>query len=81
MAYSMDLRQRVVASAGSSESITSVAERFSVVHATVRNWIHRDHRGQLPPGMPGPKGSVKITTADEQLLRQTVTAQPGITAK
>ena len=81
MAYSMDLRKRVVAAAGSGESITSVAQRFSVVRATVRNWIHRDHCGKLPPGIPGPKGSVKLTTDDEQLLRQTVAAQPGITAK
>ena len=81
MAYSMDLRQRVVSAAGSGESITLVSRRFSVVRGTVRNWIARHHRGELAPGTPGPKGSVKLTAADEQLMRQTVAQQPGITAK
>lgn len=81
MAYSMDLRERVVAAAASGDSVISVAQRFSVVRGTVRNWISRHRRNALAPGTPGPKRSVKLTAADEQLMRETVAAQPGITAK
>ena len=81
MAYSMDLRRLVVAAAESGETIASVADRFSVVRATVRNWISRHRGGDLQPGTPGPKGSVKLTADDEQLMREVVATQPGITAK
>ena len=82
MTYSMDLRQRVVvAAAGSGEPIASVAKRFCVARPTVRDWLVRHRRGELSPGVPGPKGPVKLTAADEQILRETVAAQPGITAK
>ena len=81
MSYSMDLRERVVSSAASGESITLVARRFSVVRATVRNWTARHRRGELAPGTPGSKGPTKLTLADEQLMRDAVAAQPGMTAK
>ncbi len=81
MTYSMDLRQRVVVAAGSGEPIASVAKRFSVARPTVRDWLGRHRRGELSPGVPGPKGPVKLTAADEQILRERVAAQPGITAK
>ncbi len=81
MAYSMDLRRRVVAAAGSGEPIASVARRFCVTWPTVRDWCERHRRGELTPGTPGPKGPVKLTAADDQLMRQRVAAQPGITAK
>ena len=81
MAYSMDLRKRVVTAAESRQTIASVAQRFSVTWPTVRNWVGRHHRGELAPGTPGPKVSVKLTAADEQLMREVVAAQPGIIAK
>jgi len=81
MSYSMDLRHRVVAMVESGESITLVARRFSVVRATVRNWTDRHRRGELASGTPGSKGSTKLTDDDEQLIRDAVAAQPGITAK
>ena len=81
MAYSMDLRQRVVVLAGSGQTITSVAHQFQVARSTVRDWRDRHRRGELTPGVPGPKGSIKLTQADLQLMRQAVAAQPGITAK
>lgn len=81
MTYSMDLRQRVVAAAEAGEAIASVAKRFSVARPTVRGWVSRHRRGELEPRVPGPKGPVKLTAADEQTLRQAVAAQPGITAK
>lgn len=81
MAYSMDLRQRVVSALESGQSIASVARRFSVAWPTVCDWRDRDRCGRLAPDTPGPKGPMKLTAADEQLLRDTVAAQPGITAK
>lgn len=81
MAYSMDLRQRVVAAARAGQTPTAVASRFGVARATVRNWIGRHRRGELEPGVPGPKGPVKLTAADQQRMRESVAQQPGITAK
>ena len=81
MTYSMDLRERVVTAVESGEAIASVARRFSVAWPTVRDWRDRHRRGELTPRTPGPKGSVKLTAADEQRMGQAVAAQPGITAK
>ena len=81
MAYSMDLRRRVVSAVESGERIASVARRFSVTWMTVRDWCDRHRRGELEPGTPGPTGPRKLTAADEHILRDAVAAQPGITAK
>ncbi len=55
MAYSMDLRQRVVAAVESGDSIASVARRFSVTWPTVRDWPDRARGGELMAGTPGPR--------------------------
>ena len=81
MAYSMDLRRRVVSALASGESIASVARRFSLTWPTVCDWRDRDRHGELSPGTPGPKGPIKLTADDEQRMRDAVAAQPGITAK
>ncbi len=81
MAYSMDLRERVVAAVESGETIASAARLFSVTWPTARHWHNRYRRGELAPRTPGPKGPTKLTEADEQLMRDAVAAQPGITAK
>lgn len=84
MTYSMDLRKRVVTASESGQPIASVAKRFSVTWPTVRNWVDRHHRGELPPGTPGtpgPKGPMKLTAEDEQRMRDAVAAHPEITAK
>ncbi len=81
MAYSMDLRQRVVAALGAGQTPTTVSRRFQVAGATVRNWMGRHRSGELEPGTPGPKGPIKLTVADEQRIREAVASKPGITAK
>ena len=81
MAYSLDLRRRVVSAVESGERIASVARRFSVTWPTVRNWIARHHKGDLHPGTPGPKGPMKRTDEDIQIIRDAVASHPGITAK
>lgn len=81
MAYSMDLRKRVVSAVASGATITAVARRFSIARPTVRDWRDRAGRGQLSPGTPGPKGPMKLTNDAVQILRDNVAAHPGITAK
>lgn len=81
MTYSMDLRLRVVTAVESGEAVASVARRFSVAWPTVRHWRDRHRRGVLTPGVPGPKGPVKLTEADDRRMRQAVTEHPGITAR
>ena len=81
MAYSMDLRQRVVAAVAAGQTPTVVSRRFQVARATVRNWVGRHRRGELEPGTPGPKGPIKLTAADERRMREAVAAKSGITAK
>lgn len=46
----------------------------------VCDWRDRARRGALTAGVLGPKGSVKLTEADDQLMRERVAQQPGITA-
>ena len=81
MAYSMDLRQRVVSAVVVEGSITEVSQRFQVARSTIRDWCARDRRGELSPNTPGPKGPIKLTAKDEQRMRDAVAVQPGITAK
>ena len=79
MAYSMDLRKRVVAAVEAGQSIAAVARRFSVARATVRDWRDRAQRGDLSAGTPGPQGPTKLTEADVERIRQRVASEPGVT--
>lgn len=79
MTYSMDLRERVVAAVHKGDPIAVIARRFNIARPTVRDWYRRSLKNQLPPDVPGPKGPVKLTAADEALIRRMVKEQPGIT--
>jgi transposase len=57
-----------------------VARRFSVSRPAVSDWCERAARGALTPKVPGPKGPIKLTEADDELMRQQVALRPGITA-
>ena len=81
MAYSMDLRERVVAAVQEAgATVTHVSRRFSVSRPAVRDWRDRAQHGELTPGVPGPKKPTKLTEADDRLMRDQVAARPGITA-
>ena len=80
MTYSMDLRERVVAAVNNGEAIAVVARRFSVARPTVRDWRDRAACDALTPGVPGAKGPVKLTPADDRVMREAVATRPGITA-
>jgi len=81
MAYSMDLRKRVLTVLQQGQIPSSVARRFSVCVQTVFNWQQRAAQGRLEPAKPGPTQPRKITPADDRVLREQVAAQPGIIAK
>lgn len=81
MAYSMDLRERVVAALKQGESASQVARRFCVATPTVCDWRKRAEQGQLQAGKPGPVGPRKITSTDDQIIRDAVAANPGIIVK
>lgn len=80
MTYSMDLRERVVEAVEAGEKIGTVARRFSVAWHTVKDWLNRARHGQLEPEKPGPKGPIKLTEPDDEVMQQQVKANPGITA-
>lgn len=80
MTYSMDLRERVVAAVNHGDPIAVVARRFGVTRPTVRDWRDRAAHGRLAPGVPGPKAPIKLTAADDRVMREQVAARPGITA-
>lgn len=80
MAYSMDLRERVVSAVNSGEPVAVVARRFQVARPTVRDWRDRAAQGVLEPGVSGPKSPTKITPEDDQLMRDMIAQRPGITA-
>lgn len=80
MSYSMDLRERVVAAVQSGEALAVVARRYKISRATVRDWRGRAQAGTLAPGKPGPKEPIKLTEADDAVMREQVAARPGVTA-
>ena len=81
MAYSMDLRERVVAAVKEGQTISVAARRFSVSRPAVRDWRDRAERGELAVGKPGPKRPRKLTPQDDELMREQIAKRPGITAK
>ena len=67
-AYSMDLRERIVAARDAGEETLAVAQRFDVSPAWVRRLMQRRREtGRLTPrdGKPGPKP--KLTAYTERL--------------
>lgn len=78
MAYSMDLRKKVVAAVERGESLASVARRFEVSSKTVQRWRGRQAKGKLAPDRTGPQQGIKLTPADDQVLKDSLARRPGI---
>ena len=79
MAYSLDLRQRVVAATNQSMSIRQAATVFLVSTATIERWRRRaretgDLRPQPIPGRPRLIGDADLPRFDAQLI-----AYPAVT--
>jgi transposase len=82
MAVPVQLRAKVLAALDRGESAASIARRFEIGERTVYRLQRRQRQGlPLTPAKSGPKGFVKLTQQDLQLLREAVQRQPGITAK
>jgi transposase len=81
MAYSMDLRKRVVAAVEAGGSLAEVSRRFDVSRPAVRDWCARAKQGRLEANRPGPTKPRKFTPDDDQFLLQQVRLRPGITAR
>ena len=79
MAHSMDIRRRVVAALERGESVASVARRLEIGERTGYEYRARHASGELEPDKTGPKGHVKLTEADLQLMRDQIAANPGVT--
>ncbi len=82
MAYSTDFRLKVLCFIDRGESEAAVARRFDIGERTVRR-VKRQRRltGDLAPRKSGPRGPIKLTAADDALLRQQVRCKPGVTAR
>ena len=79
MAYSLDLRERVLAAVDRGLSRTEAAKLFAVARATITDWVTLRREtgslaGQQPPGRPR-----TIGLADHEALRAQLTAQPDAT--
>lgn len=82
MAYSKDLRLKVLAALDRGESQAAVARRFDIGKRTVRRFKgRRDQTGDVAAYKTGPREPVKLTPEDDALMRRQVQLKPGITAK
>ena len=63
-AYSMDLRERIVAARGAGESVVSVSQRLGVCTKTVRAYEARAKVGRLAP-LPRPGKAPRLQPAQE----------------
>ncbi len=70
-AYSLDLRERIVAARGAGESVERVAERFGVCTKTVRVYEKRAAQGRLAP-TPQTGKVCRLSAAQHQELRTLV---------
>ena len=79
MAYSQDLRERVVgAYEGGEGGIVVLAQRFKVNKNTVHNWLklYREH-GTLEPRTGNNRRPEKLTAEQQALLRQMIDNAPS----
>jgi len=80
MAIAVQVRRKVLSALERGESNISIASRFEIGERTVRRIRERRDAGlPIEPSKTGPKGHVKLTDADLQLMREQVAANPGIT--
>jgi transposase len=77
--YSTDVRRLVMARVERGEAVGEVAERFGISTKTIGRWLERQRQGRLEPDRCGPKGPVKLTPVDDQVLREALRQQPGLT--
>lgn len=71
MAYSLDLRERIVATVKEGAKQPEVAERFKVSLSSVERYVRREREGGLqakpPPGRPATIAAASYGTLAEQV--------------
>ena len=78
-AYSIDLRQRVLADCDAGLGTKAVAEKYGVSPAVVRRWKQRRREhGELGPR---PRGGQRPRTVDRAAVAQAVARQPDATLR
>src|SRR5436305_703886 len=77
-AYSMDLRERIVAAAAAGACRAAVARQFQVSRATVARYVRRAQVGQLAPGT-SPGRPAQIGTNEAAALQAQLAAHPDAT--
>ncbi len=73
MAYSLDLRERVVAAVKEGMTQPEVAERFKVSLSSVERYVRRERQGELrakaPPGRPASIAAASYGALAEQVAQ------------
>lgn len=79
-AYSVDLRERVVASVESGEcNIPAAARRYKVSEPTIERWVARKRRSGTCAPLPHAGGPARKLAGAEAVIRAAVKAQPDAT--
>lgn len=79
-AYSIDLRERVVASVENGEcTIPAAARRYKVSEPTIERWVARKRRTGNVAALAHAGGPSRKLAAAEAVLRAAVKAQPDAT--
>jgi transposase len=80
MAYSLDLRKRIVRAVKAGYKHEEIAEQFGVGVATVRRYVQRDKQGRLAPDSP-PGRPADIPSEQYSVLTRQVRKYPDATLK
>ncbi len=82
MAYSMDLRLKVIEALDEGESVPAVARRFGIGVDTVRQYKQqRDEHCEPIRLKTGPKKPMKRTPEDDAKILEAIRNDPGITLR
>ena len=79
-AYSIDLRERAVASVESGEcNIPAAARRYKVSEPTIERWVARKRRMGICAPLPHTGGPARKLAEAEAVIRAAVKARPDVT--
>jgi len=78
-AYSLDLRERIVAGYHETPVIAEVARRFKISETAARRYICAHQAGQSLAPKPHPGRARKLGTDTHHIIRDQVTAHPDAT--
>lgn len=78
-AFSLDLRERVVAGYQETQVYTQVARRFKISEGTVRKYVRVHNDGQSLAPKPHPGRAQKLGPETHHIIRDQVSAYPDAT--